>query len=81
MWQQFPTPAAAAQAQASYCLAAVAKPFMIGYMRCQYRSVYDEDRKLLKQGMLQINGEPYAEYPELIARTNQRVLDRLFGKK
>jgi hypothetical protein len=81
MWQQFPTAAAAAKAHEAYLLAAAAKPFMIGYMRCQYRSVYDTDRKLLKQGLLQVNGEPYTEYAELITRTNQRVLDLLFSKK
>jgi hypothetical protein len=81
MWQQFPTAADAAKAHEAYLLAAAAKPFLIGYMRCQYRSVYDPERKLLKQGLLQVDGEPYAEYPELTARTNQRVLDLLFGKK
>lgn len=81
MWQQFPTAAAAVQAHASYCQAAAAKPFVIGYMRCQYRSVYDPTQKMLKQGLLQTSGEPYPEYPELIARTNRRVLDQLFAKK
>jgi hypothetical protein len=81
MWRQFPTAADAARAHEAYCLAAAARPYLVGYMRCQYRSVYDPDRKLLKQGLLRTDGEPYPDYPELIARTNRRVLDLVFGKK
>ena len=59
LWHAFDTPEEAGQACGDYLLAAAGTPYVVGYQRCQYRSVFHEERGLLKQGLLDERGEPF----------------------
>ncbi|HQY06510.1 MAG TPA: hypothetical protein PLQ52_10640, partial [Lacunisphaera sp.] len=51
-----------------------ARPYLIGYFRCQYLTVYKDHIKRYKQGLLRPDGRPFEEYVRSIATTNREVL-------
>jgi hypothetical protein len=75
MWPQFKTPAAAAEAYEAYLRAAFAKPYILGYFKCQY---VDQvlPTGMLKQGLLRAKGKPYEEFPTLIQGIHQRLIEQ-----
>ena len=50
MWPQFPTDDEAAQAYEAYLVSAFAKPYILGYYKCQYRDAVLAGGQL-KQGL------------------------------
>jgi hypothetical protein len=76
MWPQFKTPAEAATAYEAYLHAAFAKPYILGYFKCQY---VDQvlPTGMLKQGLLQTDGKPYAEFAKLLTAIHQRLIEQL----
>ena len=56
---------------------AVARPCIVGYNRCQMRDVVEPDG-ILKQGLLQRNGEPYPDFTSQLATFNRQTLDALY---
>lgn len=77
MWMQYPSAAEAVTAYGAYLREAAARPYIVGYNRCQIRDVVQPDG-MLKQGLLQRNGEPYPDYASQIAAFNRRTLDALY---
>ena len=77
MWVQYPSVAEAVAAYGAYLREATARPYIVGYNRCQIRDVVEPDGKL-KQGLLQRNGEPYPDYASQIAAFNRQTLDALY---
>ncbi len=75
LWHQFPSPRAAGQFYREYLLGLTEFPFILGYQRCQYRSRFDPIRNLLKQGLLDLDGKPYAELVQEIAPANKAALE------
>ena len=61
-----------------YLRQVIHEPYIIGYQRCQYRSVYDPYRGLLKQGLLDLEGKLYKKVVKVIADTNRIVLKELY---
>ncbi|MEM6392145.1 MAG: hypothetical protein AAF797_05185 [Planctomycetota bacterium] len=59
LWHACDTAEQAAQLNADYLHAAASTPHILGYGRCQYLSVFDPQRRLLKQGLLDEDGLPY----------------------
>lgn len=59
-----------------YVTAALSHPAIIGYNRCQYRSRIRVAGlpPLLKQGLLQLNGQPYKEVVAAVSAANQTAL-------
>ena len=78
LWNQYPDPKAAALGYQSFLTAAMAKPYMIGFQQCQFISVFRTERNHLKQGLLDINGTPYAEFIDRLGDTNRRSLDQRY---
>lgn len=74
MWSQLPSEEAAAAAYQDYLNQALSKPYILGYSRCQYIS--REVGNVLKQGLLDINGEPYEKLVEVVADTNKSIMKR-----
>lgn len=77
MWTQYPSAAEAVAAYGTYLREATARPYIVGYNRCQVRDVVQPDG-MLKQGLLQRNGEPYPDFVGQIATFNRQTLDMLY---
>jgi hypothetical protein len=77
MWFQYPSAAEAAAAYGAFLREATARPYIVGYNRCQVRDVV-ESSGLLKQGLLQRSGEPYPDFASQIATFNGQTLDALY---
>ncbi|WP_206678531.1 hypothetical protein [Alienimonas chondri] len=76
MWTQLPTAEEVARTHAKYVNDALAKPYILGYHRCQYIDRFQPHRGVLKQGLVRADGTPHGELVNLIAETNRAVLDR-----
>jgi len=76
MWTQLPTVEQVTQAHAKYLNDALAKPYILGYHRCQYIDRFQAHLGVLKQGLIQANGNPYEELVNLVAETNRAAQER-----
>ncbi len=74
MWQQLPSQEEAGKSYNEYLNAALGKPYILGYSRCQYIS--REVGDVLKQGLLDIYGKPYKTLVEYITTTNKELIKR-----
>ena len=79
LWNQYPTQRAAAYG--IFLQAAMAKPYMIGFQRCQYISVFKADRGHLKQGLVETNGKPHEEFLDLIGNANRKLLNQRYRER
>ena len=77
MWPQLPDEAAAAEAYGRYLPDAFARPYIIGYHRCQYIDRFETRLGVLKQGLLREDQSPYEVLVEAVRRTNLTVLRNL----
>lgn len=73
MWPQFKTPAEAAAAYEAYLRAAFAKPYVLGYFKCQY---VDQilPTGMLKQGLHRTDGSTYEEFARALQAIHQRLI-------
>ncbi|MEM8966903.1 MAG: hypothetical protein AAGE93_10840 [Bacteroidota bacterium] len=78
LWHQFHSEKRAADFYDQYVKQVISEPYILGYLKCQYQSRYDPLRTLLKQGLLDMNGEPYPTITEQVAKTNQAVYQQLY---
>lgn len=80
LWHQFETETEAAHFYDFYLKQVIEEPYMPAYSRCQYKSRYDALRSLLKQGIVDIDGNPYSVLTEQIKKTNDYVQQTLYGE-
>jgi hypothetical protein len=73
MWPQFPTAAEAAKGYEAYLTSAFAKPYILGYYKCQYRDAILPTGQL-KQGLRTVDGELRKGWAQSIARIHQSLL-------
>jgi hypothetical protein len=73
MWPQFPTPTEAATGYEAYLTSAFAKPYILGYYKCQYRDAILPTGQL-KQGLRTVDGELRKDWAQSIARIHQSLL-------
>ena len=73
MWPQFPNEAEAAKAYEAYLVSAFAKPYILGYYKCQYRDAVLA-RGQLKPGLRDQQGKLYESWARSIARIHQSLL-------
>ncbi len=78
LWHQLESVEAQAQHYDRYLRQVIREPYIIGYQRCQYRSVYDPYRDILKQGLLDPDGKPYPKLLEAMTETNKKVWEELY---
>jgi hypothetical protein len=74
MWKQLESEGAVAEMYRNYVAAAVAKPYIIGYHRCQYIDRYNEYPGVLKQGILREDGSAYKVLEAAITAANASAL-------
>ncbi len=74
MWQQLESESAVANMYRDYVQEAFSKPYIIGYQRCQYIDRFVEHPGVLKQGILQEDGNPYEQLASAIKETNTSIL-------
>jgi len=72
-WPQFPNEAEAAKGYEAYLVSAFAKPYILGYYKCQYRDA-NLARGGLKQGLRAQDGKLYGDWAQSIARIHQSLL-------
>lgn len=73
MWPQFPTAAEAATANEAYLTSAFAKPYILGYYKCQYRDAIHPTGQL-KQGLRTVNGELRKDWAGSLKQIHARLL-------
>lgn len=78
-WFQYATVGEAAASYDRFLRDAFARPYVIGYFRCQYLTIYKEHIKRHKQGLLRPDGTPFEEYVRAIAETNRAVVEEVHG--
>lgn len=76
-WTQRPDEADAAAATQSFMLTAFSRPYIIGYMRCQYINRWSNRRNALKQGLLREDGTPYQKTLDMFRITNRTIVEAL----
>ena len=73
MWQQLDNQKEVADKHSEYINGVVNEPYLIGYHRCQYIDRYEPISNLLKQGMINENGEAYEPHASIITSTNKKA--------
>jgi len=73
MWPQFSIAAEAAKGYEAYLTSAFAKPYILGYYKCQYRDAILPTGQL-KQGLRTVDGELRKGWAQSIARIHQSLL-------
>ena len=79
MWKTLPDIASVGEAHARYLQDGFSTRYLIGYKRCQYIDRYNGELKILKQGLLQVDGTPYEELAATVLRNNWRLHQRFLG--
>lgn len=78
LWHQLDSEKDAARHYDIYLRQVAAERYMPGYQRCQYKSRYDDLRTLLKQGLLDLQGQPYDKLIEQVTSTNHYILKSVY---
>jgi hypothetical protein len=73
MWPQFSTPAEAATAYEAYLNSAFAKPYILGYFKCQYRDAILPTGQL-KQGIRTVSGALRKDWATNLKEIHKRLL-------
>jgi hypothetical protein len=74
LWHQAETEEGAARLAVDFFHAALAKPYIIGYQRCQYIDRYVADRSLHKQGLIGADGKPHEKLVRLLSAGNREAV-------
>lgn len=80
-WFQYATVEEAAASYDRFLRDAFARPYLIGYFRCQYLTIYKENIKRHKQGLLRPDGTPFEEYVRAVAGTNRAVVEEVHAPR
>jgi len=72
-YHQRASEADAAAATERFLREAFARPYILGYMRCQYIDRFSTRRDAIKLGLLRDDGSPYAQLIDATRRGNQAV--------
>ncbi len=76
MWQQLESEEAVGKAYARFLEGAFAKPYILGFHRCQYIDRFVPYQGVLKQGLLRENGKPYEALANHIRDANLEQMRR-----
>jgi len=80
MWQQLESEEAVGRAYGQYLRDAFAKPYIIGYQRCQYIDRVTARLGVLKQGVIRQDGTPYKTLVQYIRKANVEAESRFREK-
>lgn len=76
-WHQYPSAEEAAASYDRFLHDAFARPYLVGYFRCQYLSIYKDQIRRFKQGLLKPDGTPFAAYVSRLTQTNRNVIRQI----
>ncbi len=76
LWNQFPSREEATAAMTAYARAAMERPYLLSYSRCQFIGRFDPARQLLKQGLLLPDGRRDEALCKLTQQSNAALLKR-----
>jgi len=76
-WFQYATVGEASASYDRFLRDAFARPYVIGYFRCQYLTIYKDHIKRYKQGLLRPDGTPFEEFVSRLSTINHEVLRAL----
>lgn len=77
-WFQYATVEEAAASYDRFLRDAFARPYIIGYFRCQYLTIYKEQQlKRYKQGLLRPDGTPFEDYVAAVKKTNREIMRQI----
>ena len=74
MWQQLASEEEVGTDHARYLADAFAKPYILGYHRCQYIDRFKPAQGVLKQGLLRHDGTPYESLVRSVTENNRAAL-------
>lgn len=80
-WHQYANAEEAAVSYERFLRDAFARPYVIGYFRCQYLTRYRDHTRRFKQGLLRPDGTPYEEFVTRLARINRAVLQEISDRR
>ena len=75
MWQQLASAEAVGKSHRKYLADALAKPYILGYHRCQYVDRFKDRKGVLKQGLLKSDGTPYETLVKTVTENNKLALE------
>lgn len=78
-WYQYPSAAEAAASYERFLRDALARPYVIGYFRCQYLTAYRDHVRRFKQGLLRPDGAPYEDFVTRLAGSNRAVMQEIIS--
>jgi len=70
MWETLPDVASVGKSYERYLKEGFSTSLLIGYNRCQYIDRFKGGQKILKQGLLQVDGKPYPCLVDAIQKVN-----------
>lgn len=73
-WHQYASAAEAADSYDRFLRDALARPYVVGYFRCQYLTSYKEHTRRYKQGLLRPDGTPFEDFVARLAKIHHEVL-------
>ena len=76
-WHQYASAEEAAVSYDRFLRDAFARPYLVGYFRCQYLSIYKDQLKRYKQGLLRPDGTPFEDYVTRLTQTNRDVIRQI----
>lgn len=79
-WFQYATAEEAVESYARFLRDAFARPYIVGYFRCQYLTRYHDEARRFKQGLLRPDGTPYDAFVSHLQQTHQEVLQDLLTR-
>jgi len=81
MWPQLESEEAVGKAYAQYLRDAFAKPYILGYHRCQYIDRFVPRLGILKQGLIREDETPYATLVAHVQHANRQILRRFYSEQ
>lgn len=79
MWKTLANVDSVGKAYARYLEKGFSTPYLLGYNKCQYIDRYLAKQKILKQGLLQVDGRPYKELVDWVKKVNWQIHDQFLN--
>ncbi|MEM6631877.1 MAG: hypothetical protein AAF694_19530 [Bacteroidota bacterium] len=76
MWKTLGNVDSVGLAYERYLKEGFSRPYLLGYNKCQYIDRFLVDQKILKQGLLQVDGKPYEELVDWVEKVNWHIHDQ-----
>lgn len=73
-WHEYASAAEAADSYDRFLRDALARPYIVGYFRCQYLTSYKDHTRRYKQGLLRPDGTPFEDFVTRITKTHREVM-------